>query len=58
MTQTEKALEMRLQVDVSEEMKTWLKVRAARTGITTSEMVSEALEDYRAKVEKKEGKQD
>lgn len=47
-------LDMRLQVDVTEENKIWLKVRAARTGITMAEMVDEALNDYRQKIEAQE----
>lgn len=47
-----KTLDMRLQVDVAEDIKTWLKIRSVTSGQTMSEMVNEALEDYRAKVEK------
>jgi len=43
---------MRLQVDVSEEVKTKLKLQSVRVGKTMSELVEEALKEYLDKVEK------
>jgi len=43
---------MRLQVDVSEDIKTRLKVAAARQNRTMSELAEEALTAYLAKIEK------
>jgi len=44
--------DMRLQVDVSEEVKTKLKLQSVRVGKTMSELVEEALKEYLDKVEK------
>ncbi len=38
--------DMRLQVDVSEEVKTKLKIQSVRVGKTMSELVEEALKEY------------
>ncbi|MBW4486001.1 MAG: ribbon-helix-helix protein, CopG family [Tildeniella torsiva UHER 1998/13D] len=43
---------MRLQVDVSEDIKTRLKVAAAKQNRTMSELAEEALAAYLAKIEK------
>ena len=43
---------MRLQVDVAEEIKTKLKIEAAKQGRTMSEIVEEALRDYFDKIAK------
>jgi predicted DNA-binding protein len=43
--------DMRLQVDVSEEIKTRLKLHAVRTDKTMSELVEEALKEYLDKKE-------
>ncbi|MGC1306541.1 MAG: hypothetical protein WA885_04875 [Phormidesmis sp.] len=47
--------DMRLQVDVSEEVKTKLKLQSVRVGKTMSELVEEALKEYLSKVEKDKG---
>lgn len=44
--------DMRLQVDVSEEIKTKLKLQSVRVGKTMSELVEEALREYLEKAEK------
>ena len=44
--------DMRLQVDVSEEVKTKLKLQSVRVGKTMSELVEEALKEYLNKAEK------
>ena len=38
--------DMRLQVDVSEEVKTKLKIQSVKVGKTMSELVEEALREY------------
>jgi len=47
---------MRLQVDVSEDIKTRLKVAAAKQNRTMSELAEEALSAFLAKIEKAEAK--
>lgn len=47
---------MRLQVDVSEDIKTRLKVAAAKQNRTMSELAEEALAAFLAKIEKAEVK--
>ena len=42
---------VRLQLDVSEEIKTWLKIRAIQEGVTLSELAEKAFREYRKKVE-------
>jgi len=44
--------DMRLQVDVSEEIKTKLKLQSVRAGKTMSELVEEALREYLDKANK------
>ncbi len=44
--------DMRLQVDVSEEIKTKLKLQAVKVGKTMSELVEEALREYLDKADK------
>jgi len=41
---------MRLQVDIPEDVKTALKVEAARQGKTLSDLVAEAVREYLAKL--------
>ena len=43
---------MRLQVDIPEELKTRLKLQSVREGVTMSDVVEKALQDYLDKVEK------
>ena len=43
---------VRLQLDVSEEIKTWLKIRAIQEGVTLSELAEKAFRGYQQKVEK------
>lgn len=43
---------MRLQLDVSEDTKTRLKLQAVREGATMSEVAEKALREYLEKVEK------
>lgn len=44
--------DMRLQVDVSEETKTKLKLQSVKMGKTMSELVEEALKEYLDRLEK------
>lgn len=46
----------RLQLDVSDEIKTRLKLQAVRQGATMSEVVENALRVYLDQVEKKQSK--
>jgi predicted transcriptional regulator len=48
--------EMKLQVDISDELKIRLKVYSARTNITMSEIAEKALKEYLDKLEGEEGK--
>lgn len=43
---------MRLQVDITEELKTRLKLQSVREGVTMSDVVEKALSAYLDKVEK------
>ncbi|MEX0272656.1 hypothetical protein AB3R30_26460 [Leptolyngbyaceae cyanobacterium UHCC 1019] len=43
---------MRLQVDIPDDLKTRLKLQSVRDGITMSEVVEKALNEYLNKVEK------
>ena len=43
---------MRLQVDIPNDLKTRLKLQSVRDGITMSEVVEKALNEYLNKVEK------
>lgn len=43
---------MRLQVDIPDELKTRLKLQSVREGVTMSDVVEKALQDYLDKVEK------
>ena len=52
MIENQEPEEMRLQVDVSEEVKTKLKLQSVRVGKTMSELVEEALKEYLDKAEK------
>ena len=52
MVSSQEPEDMRLQVDVSEEVKTKLKLQSVRVGKTMSELVEAALKEYLNKVEK------
>jgi predicted DNA-binding protein len=43
---------MRLQVDIPDDLKTRLKLQSVRDGITMSEVVEKALNEYLNKVER------
>ena len=43
---------MRLQVDIPDDLKTRLKIQSVRDGVTMSEVVEKALNEYLDKVEK------
>ena len=55
MTAHQEPEDMRLQVDVSEEVKTRLKLQSVKVGKTMSELVEEALKEYLDKKEDKKG---
>lgn len=44
--------QMRLQVDITEELKTRLKLQSVREGVTMSDVVEKSLKAYLDKVEK------
>ena len=52
MTAHQEPEDMRLQVDVSEEVKTRLKLQSVKVGKTMSELVEEALKEYLDKKKK------